>query len=442
MIKWNRLLTFTLLCPLGLAQAQEIITGHIGGISNQVDERVGDVPGNKFIGELRFNYKKDYTSVGTELERAFSLAVNVNDQSLTQYSIPEAYVGGKLSKKDYIRFGRQVLNWAEVDKVWGFGKLNNRIGFDGFDPGQEGLTGLLYERRSSNGMRYRAFLSGIYVPELNPSLDIDKKDKTITSRHPWADPPSATAEIDPGNVKRIAYEVDYPEYHEVIYKYTVGASLGYESKHWVWDGFIIRKPENRFTPEAHVSLNSVDDLIEAQVKPHFHHHDVYGSTLKYRNLDLEMYISGIAVRPLHYPEGDRDAFRATKIKSEKMREDYLGGGISRVNDIYSIGFNYVARLSPYDRDAETLTEDPRWNQAINIFAVRNFWGQKLSLRTDLKFDMMTTDRLFMFEALYKATKHLHLSAGVKLIGTPGDGDSYWSPYTNNDSIYGGLRYAF
>ncbi|MFA7613083.1 MAG: hypothetical protein WCY48_02530, partial [Candidatus Caldatribacteriota bacterium] len=100
------------------------------------------------------------------------------------------------------------------------------------------------------------------------------------------------------------------------------------------------------------------------------------------------------------------------------------------------------RLSPYDRDAETLTEDPRWNQAINIFAVRNFWGQKLSLRTDLKLDMMTTDRLFMFEALYKATKHLHLSAGVKLIGTPGDGDSYWSPYTNNDSIYGGLRYAF
>lgn len=442
MITWNRLLAFTLLCPLGLAQAQEIITGHIGGISNQVDERVGDVPGNKFIGELRFNYKKDYTSVGTELERAFSLAVNVNDQSLTQYSVPEAYVGGKLSKKDYVRFGRQVLNWAEVDKVWGFGKLNNRIGFDGFEPGQEGLIGLLYERRSSNGMRYRAFLSGIYVPELNPSLDIDKKDKTITTRHPWADPPSATAEIDPGNVKRIAYEVDYPEYHEVIYKYTIGASIGYESKHWVWDSFIIRKPENEFTPEAHVSLNAVDDVIEAQVKPHFHHHDVYGSTLKYRNLDLEMYISGIAVRPLHYPEGDREAFRATQIKSEKMREDYLGGGISRVNDIYSIGFNYVARLSPYDRDAETLTEDPRWNQAINIFAKRNFWGQKLSLRTDLKFDMMTTDRLFMFEALYRATKHLHLSAGVKLIGTPGEGDSYWSPYTNNDSIYGGLRYAF
>ena len=439
----KKIFTFVLLCPLGVVQAaRETITGHVGAISNQIDERVGDVPGNKFIGELRFNYQKDITSTGTELERAFSLAVNVNDQSLTQYSIPQAYVGGNLTKKDSIRFGRQVLNWAEVDAVWGFGKLNNRIGFDGFEPGQEGLIGLLYERKSSNGMRYRAFLSGLYVPEMNPSLDIDKKERTISTRHPWADPPSATAEIDPGNVKNIAYDVDYPEYSDVIFKYTVGANIGFENKHWLWDSFIMRKPENNFTTEAHVSLNAIDDIIEAKVKPHFYYHDVYGSSLKYRNLDMEMYISGIAVRPLTYPSGDREVFRTTKIKTEKMREDYIGGGISKVNDLYSIGINYVARLSPYDRNAETLTVDPRWNQAVNVFASKNFWGQKLNLRADLKVDMMTTDRLFMFQALYKATKHLHMNAGVKLIGTPADGKSYWSPYKNNDSVYGGLRYAF
>lgn len=420
----------------------ETISGYVGGIVNQFDDRVGDVPGNKFIGKLRFNYKKDFTQTGAELERAFSLAVDVNDQSLTQYSIPQAYVGGKLSNKDHVRLGRQILNWSEVDQVWGFGKLNNRIGFDGFEPGQEGLTGLLYERKSSNGMRYRAFLSGLYIPELNPSLDIDKDDRSISSRHPWADPPSPTAEIDEGNVKRIAYDVDYPEYNDVVFKYTIGANLGFESKHWVADTFIIRKPENKFTPEAHVTLNAIDNIIEAKVKPNFHHHDVYGSSLKYRNLGLEMYISGIAIRPLMFPEGDREAFRATKIKSEKLREDYLGAGISRVNDIFSIGLNYVARLSAYDRNAESLTEDPRWNQAINIFSSRNFWGSKLILRADLKFDMMTTDRLFMFETLYQASKQLHLNAGLKLIGTPGDGKSYWSPYTNNDSVYGGLRYAF
>lgn len=438
----TRLLTLSLLCPAASFAAGEVISGYVGGISNQIDERVGDVAGNKFIGELRFNYKKDFTRTGTELERAFSLAVNVNDQSLTQYSVPQAYVGGKLSNKDYVRFGRQILNWAEVDRVWGFGKLNNRIGFDGFEPGQEGLVGLLYERKSSNGMRYRAFLSGMYIPELNPGLDIDKGDRTITSRHPWADPPAATAEIDPGNVKRIAYDVDYPEYSDVVFKYSVGANLGYESKHWVWDGFIIRKPENEFTASAEVKLDATANIIEAHVKPHFYHHDVFGSSLKYRNLDLEMYVSGISTRPLLYPTGDVEAFRTTRIKTEKMREDYLGGGISRINDRYSIGLNYVARLSKYDRNAETLTEDPRWNQAINLFASRNFMGQKLSIKADLKFDMMTTDRLFMLLAHYKATKHLHLTAGIKLIGTPGKGDSYWSPYTNNDSVYGGLRYAF
>jgi hypothetical protein len=66
-----------------------------------------------------------------------------------------------------------------MDITWGFGKLNNRKNFDGFDPGQEGLVGLSFERKSANGMRYRFYGSPMYIPEMNPSTDINKKDKTI-----------------------------------------------------------------------------------------------------------------------------------------------------------------------------------------------------------------------------------------------------------------------
>jgi hypothetical protein len=418
------------------------IHGHIGAMSNQVHRDVGDVPGNRFNGNMRFDYHKDLTTTQSrELERRFTFEAQVNDQSLTTFSLQEAYIGGLLTNKDHLRFGRQILPWSTVDQVWGFGKINNRRNFDYFDPGQEGLIGLLYERNSSNGMRYRAFVSGIYAPELNPPLDIDKRDRTITSRHPWADTPAATVEVETGNWKRIAYDVDYPEVSEVIYRYSVGANIGFESEHWVWDNFVIRKPENQMSTKVSVSLDPAADVIEAQVTPQFYYHDVYGSTLKYRNRDIEMYVSGIAVRPNVFPDGNREATLATDIKTEKTREDYVGGGISRVNDIYGIGFSYVARLSPYNRNQESLSLDPRWNQAVNFFAMRNF-GERFTLSGDLKYDMLTTDRLAMVRGTYNVSMAFQVSVGVNIIGTPADGKSFWSPYTNNDAIYGGLRYVF
>lgn len=418
------------------------IKGYIGALSNQANQDVGDVPGNRYRGTFLFDYHKDLTSLSNRgLERRFTLTAEVNDQSLTTYSAPEVYVGGMLTNKDHIRFGRQVLEWSEVDHTWGFGKLNNRINFDAFTPGQEGLIGLLYERKSSNGMRYRAFLSGLYVPETNPPLDIDKSDKTITSRHPWADAPARTAETEPGIRKDIAYNVDYPAISEVVYRYTVGANLGYESKHWVGDLFIVRKPENQMSQEVTVFLDADSDVVEANIKPQFYYHDVYGGTLRYRNKDIQMYVSGIAVRPNTFPDGDPDVVRTTEIKTEKRREDYLGGGISRINDLYGMGINYVARLSPFNRDEEPLAVDPRWNQALNIFVNRKF-GRNITLFGDVKYDMLTTDRLVMIRGTYSVTKALQMSVGMNMIGTPSDGRSYWSPYTNNDSVYGGLRYVY
>jgi hypothetical protein len=420
--------------------ASDFIEGYLGGTSNQVSEEVGNVPGNRYNAEFEFDYHRDLkSSYNKELERRFHMAALVNDQSLSMYSLQEAYVGGNLTSKDHIRFGRQILPWSAVDEVWGFGKLNNRRNFDYFTPGHEGLIGLLYERKSSNGMRYRAFVSGIYVPEMNPALDIDKDDKTITSRHPWADPPAQRANVD-GVMMDVQYNVDYPEISEVIYRYTVGANIGFESKHWVLDNFIMRKPENTITPDVEVNVDFVNNVVNADIDPRFYYHDVYGSTLKYRNLDLEMYVSGIAVRPNTFPDVD-ERVRFTEIKSKKRREDYVGGGISKVNDLYTLAFNYVARLSPFDREKDDLALDPRWNQTVNFVAGRNL-GRHFSVIGDVKFDMLTTDRLVMVRGIYKATKQLQMNIGVNMIGTPADGKSFWSPYTNNDAIYGGLRYVF
>ena len=106
-----------------------------------------------------------------------------------------------------------------------------------------------------------------------------------------------------------------------------------------------------------------------------------------------------------------------------------------------MGFNYIARVSPYDRDADNLATDPRWNQAVNFFLSRNF-KRGFKLMGDIKYDMLTTDRLVMLRVGYQASKALLMTLGVNMIGTPNDGKSYWSPYTNNDALFAGLRYVY
>lgn len=420
--------------------AGDFIQGHIGALSNQASEQVGNVPGNRYNADFEFNYQKSVDRVQfRELERRFHIASLVNDQNLSMYSVQEAFIGGHITTKDRVRFGRQILPWSEVDKVWGFGKLNNRRNFDYFTPGQEGLTGLLYERKSSNGLRYRAFVSGLYVPEMNPGLDIDKKNGTITSRHPWAEAPAQRAEVE-GVMMDVKYNVNYPTISDVIYRYSVGANIGWESKHWTMDNFVMRKPENNFTPNVGIGVDFVQNTVSANIDPRVYYHDLYGSTLKYRNRDFEAQISGIAIRPNEFPDVD-ERVRYTEIKNRKRREDYVGGGISRSNDLYTVAFNYVARLSPFDRKKDDLAPDPRWNQALNIFGLRNF-GQKFSVSADLKYDMLTLDRLMMVRGNYRVTRDFLMNVGVNMIGTPADGKSFWSPYTNNDAIYGGLRYVF
>lgn len=412
--------------------------GYVGGMFNTLTDQVSRVPGNKYNFDLEVDYHKTGPDI---LERRLTFASRVNDENLSMYSVQEAYINHKWGRSELI-IGRQILDWSIVDAAWGFGKVNNRRNFDFFVPGQEGLVGVQLRRRYSNGLRYHFFASPIYVPEMNPGLDIDKSEKTIKTRNPWGNPPAETAEVPTGGggstTSKIDYVVNYPEINEVIWRPGGGINIGWESKFWMLDAYFMRKPENSLTTRVEIS---VPDNVRAEITPEFYYHDVYGGNIRYRNKDLEMYFSGMAIRPNTFPDGNADAFRYTEIKTAKIREDYVGGGITQSNDQFVMGLSYVARLSPYNRNTDNLAEYPRWNQAGNGFLTWNF-GRTFSIQFNGKYDMFTRDRLFMVKALYNVTRALQLNAGVNLIGTPPDGKSFWSPYTNNDAAYAGLRYLF
>lgn len=432
-------------CASSIA-AVDTIQGSFGGMTNQINRDIGDVPGNRYNGDMRFTYHEDSPY---KVERKFDFSALVNDQSLTMYSLQEAYVVKRglftsfdpvHKTGDQLRFGRQNLDWSGLDSAWGLGKINNRRNFDFFEPGQEGLVGVAYEFKAESGVFFKVFGSGLFVPELNPGLDIDKENGTIQSRNAWAKPPASSTQID-GKETPIRYNVDYPEISEVVNRASLGASAGLETEHWGTNAYFIRKPENQLSTKVAVKLASTADVIIADVKPEFYYHDVFGANLKYKNRDFELYVSGIAAFPNTFPDGRQDATEQTELKTEKRREAYLGGGASKVNDKYGVGVNYIARVTPYDRDTDSLAADPRWNQAVNAFLMRSF-GRKFKVMGDLKYDMLTTDRLVMLRGGYSVSKQLLITLGVNMIGTPNDGKSFWSPYTNNDAVYAGLRYVY
>lgn len=418
------------------AWAKQDFNGSIGGVSNQLDAQVGDVEGNRYNFDLSFDYHRVRRN---ELERKLTVNALVNDQNTTMYSINEVYIANRWGRSEF-KLGRAILDWSDVDAHWGFGKLNNRQNFTGFEPGQEGLIGLVFSRRYDNGFRMHLFATPIYVPETNPSLIISKSEGTITSANPWAKPPAQTARIENRDIP-IFYNVDYPEISEVVMKPSGGINLGWGNKYWDAGVYFVRKPENQISTTVDISYNPGDDVINAGITPQFYYHDIYGGNLRWKNKDVSIYVSAIAVRPNEFPVGDPLTTQYTQIEVEKRREDYVGGGISKENDRVGMGLDYVARLSPFNKEEDILAEDPRWNQAVHGW-MRYRFNRFFQASADVKYDTLTTDRLVMVRASYFPVRDMVLNVGVNMIGSPADGNSYWSPYTNNDAVYAGLRYLF
>lgn len=419
-----------------LGKHKDDITGHIGGLSNELVSGVSDVKGNRYNFDLNFDYHR---KAPYEYEKRLTLNLLQNDQNALLYSINEAYIGNQWGRSE-IYVGRYILDWSKIDQAWGFGKVNNRQNFDFFEPNQEGLIGVTFKRKYHSGIRYELFTSFLYVPELNPPMEIDKENGTITSKSPWSNAPAETARIESRDVP-INYNVDYPSVSEAVLRYSAGLKFGFETKHFDFNAFYMRKPENQFTPIVTFSYNSGDDEAKAFIDPQFYYHDLYGTNLNYNNKDLNIYFSAIAVRPNTFPDGSIEATQYTQIETEKRREDYLGGGISLENDKRAIGAGYVARLSPFDREDDILAQDPRWNQAVNTF-FRYRFSREFQISGDGKYDTLTTDRLGQLKFSYLPARSMLLDLGVNVIGTSKDGKSYWSPYTNNDAVYARMRYVF
>ncbi len=423
--------------------------GSFGLQGNQLGEKTGEETGNRYMGDLDLFYLSEDEEGD---KKVFDFASRVNDASLVMFSVKEAYVGKEASKEFSdeensigYKLGRVILDWSKLDEKWGFGKLNNRVNFDFFRPGQEGLTGLLIEFRHKTGLFAKGFASYVYVPELNPSLDIDVNAGTVKSRHPWAKAPPATNE-SAGKERALYYDVQYPDIQDIVFNYSVGGSVGFENKHFLAEGFYMRKPDNRIGVAADFKVDPVGfDKVDITVEPGIFYQDVFGGQLKYENRGFEIYASYLYSKPDADFNGDTSFYEATSYKHIRIEEEYGGVGMARAfNDSYRMELNYVARRSRYEKiNDNPLNEEPRWNEAINVNFIAR-WSPRFSSLLDIKYDIFSLDRLFSFATTYAYSKDVDLVAGFDVIGAndAGENETFWSPFRNNDAVYGRMVYRF
>lgn len=434
----TNILNYDLGSSLGNKPSNSEFSGDFLLRSNQVVEDVGEVTGNQYWGDLNLKYETSSTSVAAKKKATFSS--RVNDEGQFMFSVPEAYIKREWSDSS-LAFGRSVLDWGYIDAVWGFGKINNRKNFDFFEPGVEGLTGLLYEKESG-GMKFSLFGSLVYVPELNPGQEYDEDKGTVTCKNAWCRPQAQTAPIDQGVEVPIFYDIDYPDTADIVFRYSAGARISLDMGLVDLEVFGIRKPENQLSVAAEYYYSIDEQTAFVDVTPQVYYHDVLGANLTASIGErFKIYGGGLSITPNTYPDGIDPKIQYTGLKPKKKKEEYLATGAFYNDGQIRAGLHYVARVSDYDLENDLMVEYPRWNQAVN-FNISTFLTRKLSVAFDHKFDMLTEDRLTMFSASYLVSANTLASMGVNVIGAEGDVESFWSEYSNNDSVYGSLKVRF
>ena len=406
--------------------------------SNQLVQDVGDVVGNRGRGNVNLFYADPGEG---KVKNAFQFLSQINDNGQILFSVPELYTELKFGPNS-IAFGRKVLEWGVMDLNWGFGQINNRVNFDFFNPGNEGLTGVAFEHKNSQGFTFSAFASFLYIPELNPGQTYDEDQGEVRCRNPWCRPLAKQTTLEEKTID-IFYDIDMPNPEEVVFRTSAGARLLFEPVNYVeLEAFFLRKPENQISVAADVSLIVEGFVGNVSVTPQVYYHDVTGANAKVKLDDRwQIYGEYFQVTPEIFPDSPEVLIQNTGLKPKKIDQRYLGGGVNYAHQDLMFGVNYIARVSEFNLDAQDiLTEYPRWNQAWHAYFISNITA-KLNIKMDVKIDQLTEDRLSQFEFGYQYNPSFFLSAGANIIGS-GDKDSFWSEFENNDSVYVSSRYYF
>ncbi|MCK5074280.1 MAG: hypothetical protein KAQ98_12695 [Bacteriovoracaceae bacterium] len=396
-----------------------------------------------------FHTGKAVKKVDTYLDGAVRFFHGTDDY---MYSVSEVYfTAADSGREKVLSVGRKVVDWNMYEKFWGMNNINPQRSFDLLDTHQEGLTGIHYDHRFTKNISASVIFSYLYIPQLNPSLDI--KDGKITTPAQWYVLPPTKTRIKGQDVP-IHYQVDSPSVTDVVFQKTMGLDLSYR-----WDGgffstYGLFKPENELRINAFGFYDQDVEKVVVKAQPVVNYHSVYGFLTGHdfgfmkNNIGVEVIDPNASMiselqwlDPLDVKPSKR-TFNSEyfSIEPSYVKETYFHYGA----DFQLLGMNvnagYIKLLSKETAVGDDFGSDPaKWKSAFGVGADYNLTDH-FRLHVKWQYDFSREDNILKGE-LGHTYKFLNVAIGAELLGSPRK-ESFWCKYRTNDLVYTRLGYVF
>ena len=330
--------------------------------------------------------------------------------------------------------------------------MNPRQSFTLLSSKQEGLTGLHYTQAVTQEVSFDIFFSYVYIPGLNPSVDIENG--KVVSNSEWVRlPPEKTIIMD--QTVPIVYSMNRPTNGEVVFQKSLGMNVSYEWNKGKISSYAIYKPESNLRSNAEASLSNDATKVLVTANPIVNHHLMYGLQAVQQfggikgvvGLDITDPNANLGddfeiLDPLQLGEDDR-TFESEyfSIQPSYDKESYLSFAALLDRRFYSLSVNYIQLMSENTRASDDFfSETVKWKKTIGAMA-KVMWSDNFFTLSDYRYDFERKDQIIKLEADYLVTRNLGVRLGVELIKSPLNA-SYWSAYRANDTVYTSLNYLF
>lgn len=162
-------------------------------------------------------------------------------------------------------------SWSFMDEIWNLGLWEGRANWDYLKPRQKGLTGSFFTV-TKNQWLFTLFLSGFFLPDLGPSVDITKG--VVSSGSRWFLPPQSEFILFSQRIE-VFYWLQKPYLKNVVLNDSIAARFRFGSQDEQWFSLAYAyKPVNQIYFKVDGNF-----LIDAKAVSNFVHYQSFKHSL-------------------------------------------------------------------------------------------------------------------------------------------------------------------
>ena len=368
-----------------------------------------------------------------------------SNQSYLSTSFREAYIERTFKRTTY-GLGRKILLWHPNEHYWAYGTLNNTQGFSPLEPKQEGLTGfhMVHQKGRFSG---ELFASYFFVPQYNPSYNA--RNGKIMGRTEWASVIPTHFRFN-NVLAPIFYQKAYPSNNEIIKELVLNESFAlqgaYHYKRKKSSGRITAygayKPENHVRKYMYgIYQQRPKEQFVANIKAFANYHLLLGLGFYHQQGSWTLSGATEISRPepgdLRFPSSN-DRLRIHETYLSDMR--YTSSLIYH-SSLWKLGLHYINVQNKRKKNQRYfLDKIHEWNHALG-FSLEYFSENRWRGTTNYKYDFRYKDIALKSEIEYTGWAPFQAALGLEIVESP-QINSYWRPFTTNDSVYSYISYLF